>query len=98
MPELLLSLIHILAAAAEAAIRAKAKIHSPSKVSDKLGGYYGIGFGNGILDKVKYVKKAVMHLIDIPTMVCLLYTSFRRLCSGVPVLQQVHKLSRCRTF
>lgn len=59
-----------LAAAAEAAIRAKAKIHSPSKVSaDKLGGYYGIGFGNGILDKVKYVKKAVMHLIDIPTMV-----------------------------
>lgn len=58
-----------LAAAAEAAIRAKAKIHSPSKVSDKLGGYYGVGFGNGILDKVKYVKKAVMHLIDIPTMV-----------------------------
>lgn len=58
-----------LAAAAEAAIRAKAKIRSPSKVSDKLGGYYGIGFGNGILDKVKYVKKAVMHLIDIPTMV-----------------------------
>ena len=58
-----------LAAAAEAAIRAKAKIHSPSKVSDKLGGYYGVGFGNGILNKVKYVKKAVMHLIDIPTMV-----------------------------
>lgn len=57
-----------LAAAAEAAIRAKAQIHSPSKVSDKLGGYYGIGFGNGILDKVRYVKKAVMRLIDIPTL------------------------------
>ena len=31
--------------------------------------FRSIGFGNGILDKVKYVKKAVMHLIDIPTMV-----------------------------
>lgn len=57
-----------LAAAAEAAIRAKAQIHSPSKVSDKLGGYYGTGFGNGILDKVRYVKRAVMHLIDIPAL------------------------------
>lgn len=57
-----------LAAAAEAAIRAKAQIHSPSKVSDKLGGYYGTGFGNGILDKVKYVKRAVMHLVDIPAL------------------------------
>ena len=56
-----------LAAAAEA-IRAKAQIHSPSKVSDKLGGYYGTGFGNGILDKVKYVKRAVMHLVDIPAL------------------------------
>lgn len=57
-----------LAAAAEAAIRAKAQIHSPSKVSDKLGGYYGTGFGNGILDKVRYVKRAVMHLVDIPAL------------------------------
>lgn len=58
-----------LAAAAEAAIRAKAKIHSPSKVSDKLGGYYGIGWVNGILDKVRMAKQAVQKLVNVPELV-----------------------------
>lgn len=55
-----------LASAAEAAIRAKAQIHSPSKVTDKLGGYYGIGWVNGILDKVRMAKQAAEKLVNIP--------------------------------
>lgn len=55
-----------LATAAEAAIRAKAKIHSPSRVSTKLGGYWGAGWVNGILDKVKDAVKATKQLVNIP--------------------------------
>ena len=55
-----------LAAAAEAAIRAKAQIHSPSRVSDKLGNYFGIGWVNAILSKVKLARKAATQLVQIP--------------------------------
>lgn len=55
-----------LAAAAEAAIRAKAKIHSPSRVTDKLGTYFGMGWVNSILNMVKDAKKAAMQLVQIP--------------------------------
>lgn len=55
-----------LAAAAEAAIRAKAQIHSPSRVTDKLGNYFGIGWVNGIMDHVQEAKQATMELIQIP--------------------------------
>ena len=55
-----------LAAAAEAAIRAKAQIHSPSRVTDKLGNYFGIGWINGIMDHVQEAKQAAMELIQIP--------------------------------
>lgn len=58
-----------LASAAEAAIRAKAKIHSPSKVTDELGGYWGSGWVNGILNKVKDAKKAAQKLVNIPDLV-----------------------------
>lgn len=58
-----------LAAAAEAAIRAKARIHSPSKVTNKLGGYFGSGWVNGILDKVMDAKKATAKLINVPDLV-----------------------------
>ena len=58
-----------LAAAAEAAIRAKAQIHSPSKVADKLGGYFGEGWVNGISDSVTDAKKAAWKLVDIPDLV-----------------------------
>lgn len=58
-----------LAAAAEAAIRAKAQIHSPSKVTDKLGGYFGEGWVNGISDRVTDAKKAAWKLVDIPDLV-----------------------------
>ena len=56
-----------MAAAADKAVRAKAKIHSPSRVSMKLGEYWGKGFGGGVLDMVGFVKKASQKLIDIPT-------------------------------
>ena len=58
-----------LAAAAEAAIRAKAQIHSPSKVADKLGCYFGEGWVNGISDRVTDAKKAAWKLVDIPDLV-----------------------------
>ena len=56
-----------LAAAAEKAIRAKAQIHSPSKVSDKLGQYWGGGYVKGIKKMFSDAKKASMELIHIPS-------------------------------
>lgn len=58
-----------LASAAEAAIVAKAKIGSPSKVSTKLGGFFGIGWVNGILDKVREAKAATLELFTVPSLV-----------------------------
>lgn len=55
-----------LAAAAEKAIRAKAQIHSPSKVSDKLGQYWGEGYIEGMKKMFGDAKKASMDLIHIP--------------------------------
>lgn len=55
-----------MAAAADKAVRAKAKIHSPSKVADKLGSWWGTGYGNGLLDTAKYVWDAAEKLVTIP--------------------------------
>lgn len=55
-----------LAAAAEKAIEAKAKIGSPSKVSTKLGGFWGIGWVNGIMEKVRQARKAAEQLMYVP--------------------------------
>lgn len=57
-----------LASAAEAAIVAKAKIGSPSKITTDLGEFWGIGWVNGILSKVKEAKAATMELISIPSL------------------------------
>lgn len=57
-----------LAAAADAAIRAKAKIGSPSKVADKDGMWWGKGYRNGILGMVPQVKKAAEKLLYLPLM------------------------------
>ena len=53
-----------LAAAADAAIRAKARIHSPSKVSKKD----GEGWVLGILSKVKDTRNAITELLYMPKM------------------------------
>ena len=55
-----------MAAAADKAIRAKAKIHSPSKVATADGRYYGKGLANGLLDMVKEVWDAAEQLVSIP--------------------------------
>lgn len=55
-----------LAAATDAAIRAKAKIGSPSKVTDKDGMWWGKGYRNGILGMVPQVKKAAEKLLYLP--------------------------------
>ena len=51
-----------LAAAADAAIRAKAKIASPSKVAHKSGAFIGAGLANGMLSKVNAVTAAAKKL------------------------------------
>ena len=58
-----------LASAAEAAIVAKAKIGSPSKISTDLGEFWGIGWVNGILSKVKAAKAATLELFTVPSLV-----------------------------
>lgn len=57
-----------LAAEADRAIRAKAKINSPSKVTTELGGYWGQGFVNGILDTQRAVQKAAERIVFTPTL------------------------------
>lgn len=55
-----------LAVAAEKAIRAKAQIHSPSKIAEKLGSYWGEGLGNGMLEMERFVSKCTDKLFSIP--------------------------------
>lgn len=57
-----------LASAADEAIRAKAKIGSPSKIADEDGMWVGKGFRNGILGMVPQVKKAAEKLLYLPLM------------------------------
>lgn len=54
-------------AAAQRAIEAKAKIASPSKVTTAEGEYFGEGWVNGILSKVKAAKAAAEQLVTFPT-------------------------------
>ena len=58
-----------LASAAERAIRAKARIHSPSKVSQALGEYWGTGYALGISSMVQSTRKAAERLVTVPTLV-----------------------------
>lgn len=55
-----------MAAAADAAVRAKAKIHSPSKVSASLGEFWGEGFISGIDSMIKDAWNAAQNLVSIP--------------------------------
>lgn len=57
-----------LAAEAEKAIRAKAQIHSPSRVSGKLGNYWAEGWINKILAKARESREAIKKLIYIPSL------------------------------
>ena len=57
-----------LASAAERAIRAKARIHSPSKVSQTLGEYWGTGYALGISSMVQSTRKAAERLVTVPTL------------------------------
>lgn len=55
-----------LAAAAEVAIVAKSKIGSPSKVTTKLGKWFGIGWVNGVGSMVKDAINVAKELVEIP--------------------------------
>lgn len=67
-----------MAAAADAAVRAKAKIHSPSRVFAGLGAYVGEGFALGIESMSRKVAEATQSIVEIPT----LYTDMRMRASG----------------
>lgn len=56
-----------MAAAADKAVRAKAKIHSPSRVSEGLGSYWGRGFVNGIADMTRDAWRAAENLVSAPS-------------------------------
>lgn len=56
-----------MAVAADKAVRAKAKIHSPSRVSKKDGSYWGEGWIVGIKDKVKDAWRVAEKLVSFPT-------------------------------
>lgn len=55
-----------LASAAEAAIRAKAQIHSPSRVSGKLAKYFGQGWVDNLRAMTKEAWNAAQELVSIP--------------------------------
>lgn len=55
-----------MAAAADKAVRAKAKIHSPSRVSEKLGIYWGEGYANGLSEMFNKVWDMAEQLVTIP--------------------------------
>lgn len=55
-----------MAAAAEKAVRAKAKIHSPSRVSDKLGYYWAVGYIDRIKSMTKDARAAAEQLVNVP--------------------------------
>lgn len=67
-----------MAAAADAAVRAKAKIHSPSRVFAGLGVYVGEGFALGIESMSRKVAEATQNIVEIPT----LSTNMRMRFSG----------------
>lgn len=67
-----------MAAAADAAVRAKAKIHSPSRVFAGLGVYVGEGFALGIESISRKVAEATQNIVEIPT----LSTDMRMRASG----------------
>lgn len=55
-----------IAEAADKAVRAKAKIHSPSKVAESLGSYWGEGYVGGLLNSRRDALKAAEELVSIP--------------------------------
>lgn len=67
-----------MAAVADAAVRAKAKIHSPSRVFAGLGVYVGEGFALGIESMSRKVAEVTQNIVDIPT----LSTDMRMCFSG----------------
>ena len=55
-----------MAAAADAAVRAKAKIHSPSRVADSLGAYWGEGYIEGLESMLSKAWRIAEEFVAIP--------------------------------
>lgn len=50
-------------------VRAKAKIHSPSRLMKQLGAYMGEGFALGMQEQTSNVEKMASGLVNIPSMI-----------------------------
>lgn len=85
-----------MAAAADEAVRAKAKIHSPSRVFAGLGVYVGEGFALGIESMSRKVAEATQNIVEIPT----LSTDMRMRFSGAgdPELSGDYSYNRNATY
>lgn len=55
-----------MAAAADKAVRAKAQIHSPSRVAMGLGAYWGEGYAEGLSNMIGKVHRAAQDLVSVP--------------------------------
>lgn len=53
-------------AAADKAIRAKAKIHSPSRLTKGRGAFFGKGFADGIISTYREIRAAASGMISMP--------------------------------
>lgn len=53
-------------AAADRAIRAKAKIHSPSRLTKGLGAFVGKGFADGIISTYREIRTAAHGMVSMP--------------------------------
>lgn len=53
-------------AAADRAIRARAKIHSPSRLTKGLGAFVGKGFADGIISTYREIRTAASGMISMP--------------------------------
>lgn len=82
-----------LAAAAEKAIRAKAKIHSPSRVSGELGAFWAEGWINNIKAGVKKAHAVAEELVTIPKV-----KTPKLAFDGGPDLSGDYSYSRNETF
>ena len=83
-----------MAAAADAAVRAKAKIHSPSRVFAGLGVYVGEGFALGIESMSRKVAEATQNIVEIPT----LSTDMRMRASGALDSELDYSYNRNTTY
>ena len=80
----------------------KLQIHSPSRVAEKLGGYYDMGFARGVNKFAGYVSKAVSGMSNdavtgLKDSINSVYNSIQNGIDATPVIRPVIDLSDVRS-